>query len=46
MTEMANGERDMTEGANREALKHEEEAFKAVSQWAQERLDDFLLEIE
>lgn len=46
MTETTKDVRGMTEGANREALKHEEEVFKLTSQMAQENLDNFLLEIQ
>ena len=43
---MIKGARGMTEGADCEALKHEEEAVEVASQWAQEKLENFLLEVE
>jgi phosphoribosyl-ATP pyrophosphohydrolase len=46
MTELVKGARGVAEGADREALKHEEEAIEVASQWAQEKLENFLLEVE
>ena len=46
MTEMLKGVRGVAEGADREALKHEEEAVEVASQWAQGKLENFLLEVE
>jgi hypothetical protein len=38
--------RGAVDGADRSALKHEEEAVEVASQWAQEKLENFLLEVE
>lgn len=38
--------RAFAEAADRDAIKHEEEAVEVASQWAQEKLENFLLEVE
>lgn len=38
--------RDVAETADRNAVKKEEEAVEVASQWAQEKLENFLNEVE
>ncbi|KAG9187003.1 hypothetical protein G6011_10111 [Alternaria panax] len=38
--------RNMAESADRDALQHEEEAVEVASQWAQEKLENFLTNVE
>ncbi|KAL1791776.1 hypothetical protein ACET3X_009527 [Alternaria dauci] len=46
MAAIATAARNMAESADREALQHEEEAVEVASQWAQEKLENFLASVE
>jgi hypothetical protein len=46
MSQAAETGRAVVEAPDRAALKHEEEAVEVASQWAQEKLENFLLEVE
>lgn len=46
MTDMIQGVRNAAESLDRNALQKEEEAVEVASQWAQEKLENFLTQVE
>lgn len=46
MSDMIQSVRTVAETVDRNALVKEEEAIEVASQWAQERLDNFLSQVE
>lgn len=46
MTDMVQGVRNAAESLDRNALQKEEEAVEVASQWAQEKLENFLTQVE
>ncbi|KAB2098888.1 hypothetical protein AG0111_0g12908 [Alternaria gaisen] len=46
MAAVVTSARNMAESGDRDALQHEEEAVEVASQWAQEKLENFLASVE
>lgn len=46
MTDMIQGVRNAAESLDRNSLQKEEEAVEVASQWAQEKLENFLTQVE